>query len=44
MSHRFPGGEKFKVNKNLNRDGISCSCSVYSFDFLIHHKFLTYIF
>ena len=27
-AHRSPSGEKYEVNKNLNRDGVSCYCKV----------------
>ena len=25
---RSPGGEKYEVDRNLNRDGVSCDCKV----------------
>ena len=27
---RSPGGEKYQVDRNLNRDGVSCYCEVFS--------------
>ena len=40
LSIRSPSGEKYKVNTDLNKDGVSCYCKVNTLDFVLYSKYI----